>query len=261
MDSEMTIEDETNARITTQLALRHSADLIKTTEDRVQALLNSKGKKFKQTRSSIAKINEEIIDEELECCALYKTSFKEKNPKYKKIYWTYLQFDANKPFTRREEHIIPISTSRLSTRRPDQLTTSFSGISVTRHFLERVAMRNNAKKLEEMLSILSGPFLAMTMQNKILTKSSERDGMIYLTQNEYVVLNQIEDEKDKKTLLIKTYIPKSDWSNNKKEKLKPILDIMHEKVNYYCFISLNDFNSKNKLSLPDIKVMDTKIVA
>lgn len=254
----MTIAEETSARITTQLALRHTANLVNTTHERVRAMMSNKAKKLKNTRSNLARFNEECIDHELDGALIYKTSFQEKNIKHKKVQWVYLEYDANKPFTRREEHIIPIVSSVLLTRKPNDLHMFSYETYVSKHFLERVAMRRKVSTLEEITASLIEPLLVIMMEKKIVRSMNKDDGLVYITKDEYIILDGFGESEEESKILIKTYIPSSEWSNKQKEKIQPVLDAMAKDRNYSCLISQDDFNSKNILSCTDIKAANLK---
>lgn len=237
----MSITKETQARITTQLALRDTANLLENTKNRTENELDNKARKLKRTRSNVAKLNEEMIDIQLKGAIVLKSRINErKTTKYPTIQWLYLNYDEDKPFTRREEHLIPIACCKMFTKKPEKVIQFLLGIYVTRHFLERVALRDNVVTLEDMVAVLAHPIVALNSEYMV-NKCSDYNGIVYISKDEYVVIDPIGEHES----IMKTYMPKSEWSHKRKMKLKSLLDQIDN--NQSVFVSQDDFNSKENL--------------
>lgn len=246
----MTIKEKTDARITTQLALRDTANTIEefSFEKFVSKFQQSK---TKYTRKNSIRLNEEVINNELKGSVIYQKVIKAKQKTSKKstYLWLYLFYDHNKPFTRREEHILPIYITMFNTKKPTDVRSLNTGMFLTRHFLERVALHLDAKNLEDMLGFFTAPIDFLFIYHEVRPKIHEVGGIVVINKNEYIIIDKFEEYNDEEgddldaKVIFKTFLPLKKASKYRLNRMRDILQNI-ENGHDFQIVSIKEFNSE-----------------
>lgn len=259
----MTIKEETNARITTQLALRGSARVIKHTmndkESMSDVVFNNFGFKGK-SKFKILKFFEEYIDKQCKGSLVSKDIIpnKRRTSKDKAIEWLTLDYDSNKPFTRREEHLIHVSYIILSSKHLTNAQDVETGIYVTRHILERIALRKKVSSLKDICAELSLPLkvLFSRYQDRQHCYSSNNKGLVLITNDAYFIVDSVDDPLNRDDVMFKTMIPKSEWSLKNNKKLGNLVNsLSNDEV---AIMKNEDFEKSSEIKMTDASITSGK---
>lgn len=251
------MHQETHARITTQLALRDTVKSYEnfraTASQRVTSIMNGK----KHSRKNMVMLFDKMLDEAFTGNLISKLVVKDsarKTSKHMAHQWIYLHYDAKRPYTRREEHLIEVYGTEMITNKPDAFSDYKLGIFVTRHLLERAALRMKATCIEDMVDFLNSYILMMT-NKKMREACYDGNGLILVTKNEYVVV----DATDEKSIILKTVLPRKEWSKEKAKKLLLVIkELEREKClddwNAIAVMSADDFNNLSEIRPENVNI-------
>lgn len=260
-------EGKTDARITTQLALRSIHNSASEIQNNMRAYLDRWFAGKKRTRKNMITAYESLLDDYYKDMLIQKSSFKEntqKTSKHVEYHWLHLEYDKENPFIRREVHLIPINATIMTSRKPDEHKTYPASIFVTRHYLERAALRLQATRVADMVSQLQLYVSAFMLNIKLREKCFTEKGLIFATENEYIVCSPMEEDPHRMKIILKTIVPSTDWSDIKRSI---ILDAIH-KINSnpnipqrdtsLAMFSIDDFNNNvNKHTIIKMEPFET----
>jgi hypothetical protein len=259
------MNQETHARITTQLALRDTVssidDFKSNLSDQVDRLM--KGKKI--NARNIATMYHQLFNDayrgNLIDTAMVKCN-KQKTSKHMRHHWIYLHYDSEKPYTRREEHLIELYVTHMNTKRPNDFSMHKLNVFITRHLLERAALRLSATCIEDMISFLNSHVLVL-LEKSIRKMCHDNNGIVLITENEYLIVGVKEDDG----IILKTVVPRAEWSKTKSQKLAFIVDELEKEHSYLktrvssnrlysvAAVPINQFNSENEIDDDSVTIL------
>jgi hypothetical protein len=251
----MTIKQEIDARIVTQLALRESSNKIKKFRNEICHDLKEEISRRKYSRKNSVINYCRAFDENYKGSLIAKIvskSLEQKTSKHQLHQWFYLFYDFEKPYTRREEHLIEVRSTEMNTKRPDNYYDGSMGVYISRHFLERTTLRLKCDTLEDMISGLKH-HVAFASYSRVKKQCLENNGMVFLTLNEYIILESIDEEY----IIFKTIVPKKDWSSTRLKLLSPILESLEKKETldneiFIATIDIDNFNTNKTINLNNV---------
>lgn len=209
----------THSRITTTLALKDTARMMDS-KDPLGFLYANLPRRL--TRKNSAKMINDWFDNQYKGALIAKTILKDSKQRTSKNMvhtWLHLHYDPSRPFTRREEHLIPVCYTEMTTKRPEKFITISLNTYITRHFLERSALRFKATTIEDMIHFLH-PHIRLATVPEYKDRSEREGGLIFVTVNEYVVIESIDTGK----VIIKTVLPRNEWTNAQSNRLSILVD-------------------------------------
>lgn len=253
----MTIKQKTDARITTQLALRDTVEQRKFFEKNIANLISNEISGKKKSRKNVVALFDKTLDEAYKGAVISKLVQKDtaqRTSKHNSHQWMYLHYDAKKPYTRREEHLIEIYYTEMKSKKPENYIEGPLGIYITRHFLERAALRLNATCIEDMVQCIRN-HVKLSFSFDLRKRCFENKGLVFVTCDEYVILDSI----DEKRIILKTIVPRSEWSKTKSKKLSLILEELGnknniDKFNDIAILEMEQFNNKDIISSYDVDI-------
>lgn len=248
---DMTLQRKTDAKITTNIALRESARTIKArlNEDLFDNnFINSlTGKKKSITK--LFQIVEDFVDRCCQGTVIAKNVLpnKRRTSKDKTVEWLVLDYDEEKPFARREEHLIHVSYLLANTKHMADTKDIPTGIYITKHILERIALRKNVSSLQDICKEMVVPIKALFIQKPLLRDCADKsnEGFVLITKDAYFILDGVDEPENKYDVMLKTMLPINDWSKTKQKKLNPIVNNLKE--GEVALIRVEDFNSDENL--------------
>lgn len=250
---------ETHARITTQLALKDTASSMERFVADVDALLGKKIKGKKQSRKNAVKIFDEMLDQCFQGALIDKSivkDTKQKTSKHNAHTWMYLRYDSERPFTRKSEHLIEVWYTEMKSKKPDAFRDLPLGVYVTRHLLERAALRKKASCIEDMVDFLNPHVMLMAKSMELRKRAFEESGLVLVTRNEYVIIGALDEFK----VILKTTIPRHEWSGTKANRLAPVMEMLDKKKqSKWCdvaVVDINRFNTVKELHQDDFLVFN-----
>jgi hypothetical protein len=242
----MTIAQETQARIATQTALRKASDNNKGMREEIEDLIINSLIGKKSTKKKAFEVVEKAIDRHCKGALIKKSIIpeKRKTSKHKMIEWITLDYDENKPFTRREEHLIHISYMVVNSRNPVDYQVMPTGIYLTRHALERVVLRKKVITLDEICAEFILPIKAVFFALKVREECNNpnKEGFLLVTRDAYFIIDGIDNSVSEWGIMFKSMVPVNDWSLKNKNKLDTVIDKLGD--DDVAFIFLEDFNNK-----------------
>lgn len=253
----MTIKQETDARITTQLALRDTVESRNYFSANINSLIHKQIGGKKKSRKNMISMFDYMLDEAYKGAIINKIIMKDteqRTSKHNVHQWFYLHYNALKPYTRREEHLIEIYFTQMKTKKPENYTDHPLGIFITRHFLERAALRLKANSIEGMVNCIRN-HMKVAFNFELRKKCFDEGGLVFVTKDEYVILDAINEKK----IILKTIIPKSEWTKKKSNKLSLLLDKLGnknniEKFNDIAIVEMEQFNNDEIISPHDVDI-------
>ena len=258
------MHQETHARITTQLALRDTAtsfvDIRKMADQRSKSITTDKKISRKTMMNMAEKLCDKAFSGNLINKAVGKAS-KRKTCNHRIYEWIYLHYDPERPYTRREEHLIPIRSTQINSRKPNNSSIFGLNIFVSRHFLERSALRLNATSVTNMVDFI-GSYIMVMVQNKMRVACHKGNGLVLISRSEYVIV----DCSDAKSVILKTVLPRKEWSKAKVSKLSLVMkeldllegEALEKSYHSIAAISVDKFNSLDALSTDDFNIISQK---
>jgi hypothetical protein len=227
----MSREKETLARIKIQKELKFAANLLKLSENSIETKLATKFGDKKVSKTKLVKLSTSCFDDYTRGRLLTKEDLSEpaKTSKYRLIRWLFLDRDHKTPFEHFEVKNFELSEILYHTRIPDDFVYRSTGIFVTRHCLERVALRLEGANLSSALNTIAPYISAMTISGNRCAKKVNNNKLILLTEDAYVVvLHKPETDFDDETFLIQTFLPRKNWSKRREFILKKWADKIKE---------------------------------
>ena len=225
------MDKETKSEMITRGVLKASYTFLETLDKRKELQLKippTSGCHKKQQLALISQETDLISDQRL----IHKGILHQhqRSSKHKTTRWIFLDNVDTIKIKHIEEKLFPIIEVRINSKKPIKPEVYKHAIFIGRHFLERIALREETDSLDVMLQTCR-PYIMALIQNEEACDSMLEDNEIRMLSEDACTYMKLMTFKGKlkekyqcdKGYVLNTFIPKSIWSKRRSALLTPLV--------------------------------------